>query len=211
MQSTIDRSFERLKTFDVKKVLPSLHLANEGAILDVLNQRAWGEYCLNYQWWPCFFDEVKPRQVVELGSAMGVAAICMLHSQYQDYKLFGITLEEGGIEFSYIEKGKYPNFTPVIGDDLDLSLWPKDLDLSATDIWYFDSLHSEEQLRKELELYKQFLKPGAIAVFDDIHINPGMNRVWHELEEIIPLSYKEDYGNPLHFTGYGIIQIKEKI
>lgn len=206
----LEKSFERLKTFDVNKILPALKYANEGAVIDVLNKRETGEDCLNYQWWPCFIDELKPKQIVELGSAMGVGDICMLHADYQDFKLYGITLEEGGLEFSYVEKDKYPNFFPTVGDDLDLSVWPKDLDLSKTDLWYIDSLHTEDQLRKELDLYKQFFSPGVIIVFDDIFQNPGMATVWHDLENILPIKEKIDLTpRGLHFTGYGLIQIEE--
>lgn len=210
IHEVLEKSFERLKTFDAGKFLTPLKYANEGALLDALNRRAPGEDCLNYQWWPCFIDELKPKQIVELGSAMGVGDICMLQAEYQDFKLYGITLEEGGLEFSYVEKDKYPNFFPIVGDDLDLSVWPKDLDLSKTDCWYIDSLHTEEQLRKEIELYKQFFAPGVPIVFDDIFQNPGMARVWHDLENLLPLKEKIDltpYG--LHFTGYGLIQLKD--
>ena len=108
---------------------------------------------------------------------------------------------------TYVEKGKYSNFHPVIGDDLDLNSWPKGLDLSKTDLWFFDSLHTEDQLRKELELYKPFFKKGAIILFDDIFL-PELESVWQDLENIIPVAYKTAL--PLHYTGWGLVQIGDK-
>ena len=151
---------------------------------------------------------LKPKQVVEFGGAMGVGDICMLNSSYKDFQLWSITLEEHGLEFAYVEKGKYSNFHPVIGDDLDLNSWPKGLDLSKTDLWFIDSLHTEDQLRKELELYKPFFKKGAIILFDDIYQNEGMENVWNELESFLPI--KEKHSLSLHWDGFGCVQIGEK-
>ena len=134
---------------------------------------------------------------------MGVGSIMMLQSPYQDFKLYSITLAEGGLEFSYVVD-KYNNFYPIIGDDLDLSNWPKDLDLSQTDIWYFDSLHTEEHLRKELDLYSPFFKKGTICVFDDIH-SFGLDPVWDDIKNG-KWGFTEfvDATDPLHYSGYGL-------
>lgn len=198
LKDITEESLERLKTFDVRPCLPALRAANEGAVEDVLNING----CANYQWWPIILEMLEPSQVIELGGAMGVGTIMMLQSKYQDFHLYSITLAEGGLEFSYVVD-KYPNLTMVVGDDLDLTNWPKDLDLSKTDIWYIDSLHTEVQLRRELELYTPFFKKGAIIVFDDIRM-PELYGVWKELTE----KYESvEVTNPLHYTGYGVIRI----
>ena len=193
-----EKAMEKMKTFDVHAVLPALRKANDGAIEDVLNTNG----CANYQWWPCLIEEVMPKQVVELGGAMGVGTIMMLQSKYQDFKLYSITLPENGLEFSYIADN-YPNLTKVVGDDLDLSNWPKDLDLKQTDIWYFDSEHTYKQLKAELDLYSPFFKKGAVLVFDDIR----MEGLW-ELWESLPYD-KIELTNPLHYTGYGMAVINK--
>jgi len=188
-----DKTLDRLKTFNVNNVLPALRFANEGAIEDVLNTNG----CAYYQWLPGLVDEIKPSQIVELGGAMGVASIMMLNANWHDFKLYSITLAEHGLEFSYI-KENYPNLIKVVGDDLNLDNWPKDLDLSKTDIWFLDSEHTEKQLRAELKLYTPFFKKGAIIIFDDIRM-PELFGVWEEL------SYpKIELTDPLHYSGYGL-------
>jgi hypothetical protein len=111
--------------------------------------------------------------------------------------LYSITLAEGGLEFSYVVD-KYANFIPIVGDDLDLSVWPKDLDLKKTDLWFFDSLHTREQLTKELKLYTPFFKKGTILLFDDIR----MDELW-PIWEGLPYD-KYELTDPCHYTGYGI-------
>ena len=200
-ESITQQGLERLKTFDLSllSLIPSLSKLNDGALEDVYNVNG----CANYQWASCLVDILKPPQVVELGGAMGVWDLMVLHTLPKTSHLYSITLPEQGLEYSYIDK-EYKNFHPVLGDDLDLSNWPKDLDLSKTDLWYFDSLHLEAQLRKELDLYSPFFKKGAMVLFDDIHLNDGMQRVW---DEIVAgkwgITDTYDATDPLHFTGYG--------
>ena len=187
-----DKTFERLKNFDVRPCMPALRAANQGAIEDLLNTNG----CANYQWWPGLIDEVKPKQVVELGGAMGVGTIMMLQSKWQDYHLYSITLAEGGLEFSYIVDN-YPNLTKIVGDDLDMKNW-EGVNLSKTDIWYFDSLHKREQLEKELELYTPFFHKGTVLVFDHIRM-PELWPVWKDLQ-----CDKVELTDPLHYSGYGL-------
>lgn len=197
-----EQALEKLKTFNVAPYMVALHAANEGAKNDVLNTNG----CANYQWIPGFIELLKPKQIVELGGAMGVWDVMVLNGPYQDFKLYSITLEEHGLEFAYVVD-KYENFVPIVGDDLDLKNWG-DLDLKNTDLWYFDSEHTETQLRKELDLYSPFFKKGTTIIFDDIH-SFGLDPVWNDVKagkwgkaECV------DVTDPLHFTGYGLIRIE---
>lgn len=182
-----------LRPFDIKKAMPSLKLLNSGALEDVLNTNG----CAYYQWIPNLVEDIKPHQIVELGGAMGVWDLMVLQTLPPTSKLYSITLEEHGLEFCFID-GNYPNFVPIVGDDLDLTNWPKDLDLGKTDLWFFDSKHEAEHLRKELALYSPFFKKGAILLFDDIH-SFGLESVWNDL----PYE-KYDATDPLHYSGYGV-------
>lgn len=195
LQEIIDKTFEKLKTFKVEGLLPALR-ASEGNIEDVLNING----CANYQFSTCLVDLLKPKQVVELGGAMGIWSICVLHTLPKKSKLYSITLPENGLEFSYVID-KYPNFYPIVGDDLNIRNW-KGINLKETDIWYFDSIHTEEQLRAELYLYKPFFKKGAILLFDDIRINEGMWNVWESLRY-----EKVELTDPCHWTGWGICKV----
>lgn len=195
LKEIIDRTFERMKTFNPNELVPALHYANDGAIEDVLNTNG----CANYAWCTCLIEIVKPKQVVELGGAMGVWSICVLQTLPIDSHLYSITLAEHGLEFSYV-KEKYENFTPIVGDDLDMSNW-RGMELIKTDIWYFDSLHTTEQLTKELELYKPYFRKGALLLFDDIRMDE-LWPVWDSLEY-----EKYELTNPLHYTGWGIAKV----
>jgi len=194
------QSMKKWEKFDLRSVLPALRKCSEGALEDVYNVNG----CRYYQWLPNLIDEIKPSQIVELGGAMGVSALMMLHTLPKESKLFSITLEEHGLEFSFIVD-KYENFVPVIGNDLDLSVWPKDCDLSKTDLFFFDSLHTTDQLTKELALYSPFFKKGTILLFDDIRMDE-IWPVWESLEKY-GITDKHECTNPLHWSGFGLAMV----
>lgn len=207
IQEIIDKTFERMKSFNPLIFWTPLRVASnppyDGAIWDdVMNVNG----CANYIWSACLMDVLKPAQVIELGGAMGTWSICVLQTLPSDSQLYSITLPEDGEEFKFVVD-KYPNFHPVIGDDLDLSNWPKDLDLSKTDVWYFDSLHTKEQLTKELELYKPFFKKGAILLFDDIR-EFGLWPVWGD---VVNGKYgkmeSKELTDPCHHSGWGATMV----
>lgn len=187
---------EQLKSFDVRSILPELKNVSAGSVEDVMDTPG----TCYYQWLACLLRVMKPKQIVELGGAMGTSALVMLSQMAEDQKLFTITLEEHGLEYSFI-KTNYPNLTKVIGDDLDLSLWPKDLDWSKTDLVFIDSLHTGEHLQKELDLYLPLLPKGCVVLLDDVHINDGMWETW--------LNIKQDkmYLGRLHWSGFGLFVV----
>ncbi len=166
----------------------------ERGVRDVLDKDNWGYY----QFLSTLVREKVPEQIVELGGAMGVACVAMLSELHKDSRLYSITLEEHGLEFSYVKKD-YDNFTPVIGDDLDLRQWPISLDLNKTDIWFIDSLHTEEQFVREWGLYAPFFKKGTIILVDDIML-PEMFPAW------LDIKLDKYIANTLHKpNGFGII------
>lgn len=188
-----EADFDWLTNNRIDTILPKLRALNDGALEDVLNING-NRY---YQLAPSITKVLKPKQIVELGGAMGVWDLMVLNGDYQDFTLYSITLPEHGLEFAYIVD-KYPNFVPVVGDDLDLANWPKELDLSKTDLWFFDSLHTAEQLQKELDLYTPFFKKGAVLLFDDIR----MQELW-PIWDALPYD-KHEITDPCHYSGYGI-------
>ena len=193
--------FEKVKPlweeYDLKQAEPYLKGLSDGSRRDVEDREKVGYY----QFLPCLVDYLKPRQIVELGGAMGVAALMILSSLPKDSKLYSITLEENGLEFSFIQE-KYPNFVPIVGDDLNLSNWSKDLNLGQTDLWFLDSEHSYAQFHAETELYKPFFKKGAVILIDDIKLNGEMFKGWLEFP-----GNKYDVTNWLHFSGFGLVLI----
>lgn len=198
-----DLGIGKLKSFNVRQVLPALREANSGALEDVLNING----SAYYQWIPGVITELKPKQVVELGGAMGVWSLMVLHALDPESILYSVTLPEHGLEFSFVADN-YPNFVPLIGNDLDPSIWPEETDLFSTDLWFYDSEHTEEQLRKELDYYKMFHKKGAVILVDDIH-SFGLDPVW---QDVVNGVYGKmdcyDATDPLHYSGYGICVVK---
>lgn len=194
-----EKLYKQVKEVDFTIDMKPFSKCNDGAVRDVVDTERSGYY----QWLPRLMKLNKPAQVVELGGAMGVACIAMLQTLPKTSKLYSITLEEHGLEFSFLDK-EYSNLVKIVGSDLDLNNWPADLDLSKTDIWFIDSEHSYEQVRAEIDLYKKFFKEGSILLFDDIHINDGLSRVWEEIKNEIP---GDKYESDLHYSGYGIVVV----
>ena len=200
LQEIIDETFEKMKMFKPQVLLPALRAADNdtygGTIWDdVMNTNG----CANYQFSTCLVDLLKPTQIVELGGAMGAWSVCILQTLSAESQLYSITVAEEGKEFMFVVD-KYPNFHPIVGDDLNMDNW-KGVDLAKTDIWYIDTIHTAEHLKKELELYTPFFKKGALVLFDDIRMN-DMFSVW----ESLPYEKKE-LTDPCHHTGWGICRI----
>ena len=174
-------------------ILPSLsHVQN----MDDVNNQALSKY---YRYLTALMLQLKPRSVVELGGAMGTGTLMMLAGLPEDTPVYSITLAEHGLEFSFIPH-KPDNLRAVVGDDLDLSLWPEDLDWDLVDFMFIDTIHTYDQVKKELALYGPLLREGTIVAFDDIHLNEGMVRAWEE----IPwnkISLPE-----LHHSGWGLVE-----
>lgn len=195
---TAKELFEQVKPlwekYDLTKAEPYLKGLSDGSRNDILNKQEVGYY----QFLPCLIEYLNPKICLELGGAMGAASLMMLSSLPKESRLYSITLAEQGLEFSFV-KEKYPNFVPIVGNDLDLNNWPNDLDLNQTDLWFFDSEHNYDQLKAEYNLYKPFFKKGTVILIDDIKINTEMYRAWLEFE-----CDKFDASVYLHWSGFGI-------
>lgn len=102
-ESVYLKGIELQKSFSLQGLLPALRAANEGAIADVKNT----EGCLYYQWSSALMEWLKPKQVVELGGAMGVWDVCVLHNLPKESKLYSVTLQEpNGIMYNSIHDCK---------------------------------------------------------------------------------------------------------
>lgn len=188
---------ELLRRYDVSPILTHMGLVGEGQIREVKNIN--DRQNLYYQWLACLMRLLKPKQVVELGAAAGISTVMMASELPQDSKLYSVDIDPN-IAWMWMDR-EYPQVVKILGDDLDLSIYPRDCDLSKTEVWFIDSLHTEEQLRKELALYTPFFKKGAVVVFDDIRV-PGLDKVWDEL----PYD-KCETTTPNHYQGFGHVII----
>ena len=144
---------------------------------------------------------LKPKQVCELGSAAGTSALMMLSTLPKDSLLCALTIPEPEGEFRYI-KEDYPNLKLIRGNSLHVNDW-NDVDLSQTDIWFFDTDHQYALIHAELELYDLYFKKGSIVFVDDINLNEGMKRAWSEIKYAkIELNDLHSYKN----TGFGMFR-----
>ena len=121
----------------------------------------------------------KPKQVIELGAGWGNSTIMIGSVMPPDSKFYSVDLGLLKPPWGYLDQ-YYPSLTRILGNDLDLSLYPEGTQLEKTDIWYIDSEHTARHFRQELELYSPYFKKGAIVACDDIHLN-DMEIVWNKL------------------------------
>ena len=166
-----------LRSYDIGPIFHHLELVGDGQKLEVMNQAKNGD-TLYYQYLACMVRFLQPRQVVELGAANGVSSIMMLTEMPKDSKLYSVDIDPS-IAWKWM-KHDYPQLVKVLGDDLNMAIWPGDVDLGKTDLWFIDTLHLKGQLEKELALYKPYFNKSAVVVLDDIRI-PGMWEVWEGL------------------------------
>lgn len=189
-----DRVFNLLKDYklpmDDLVGVSSAHIENE-----IKNGNGHNLY---YQWLACLTNLLNPKQVVELGAASGISTIMIATELPQKSALYSVD-NDPTIAWKWMAKD-YPQLVKILGDDLDLSIFPKGMELQATDLWFVDTLHTKKQLTKEIELYSPFWKQGAVVVFDDIGL-PGMKEVWQSLR------YDKYESNLLHYSGFGFIVI----
>lgn len=183
-----------VRDFSIEPLMNRFQLVGSGQQEEILNKS--GRPNLYYQWLYCLMKLLKPKQVIELGAAAGISTEMMALAT--DAKIISVDCDPQSWRWMDAE---FPNVTKVLGDDLDLSLYPLNVVLEDTDIWFIDSLHEESQLQKEIDLYSPFWKRGSVVVFDDININPGMRKVWDSL------NFDKFENNLLHWSGFGLLLV----
>lgn len=195
---------ELVRGYDVYPVLQHMSKVGEGQIREVKNEN--DRTNLYYQWLACVIKLLKPQQVVELGAAAGISTIMMATELPKDAKLYSVD-NDPDTAWKWMDK-EYPQVIKILGDTRDIGIWkPSGMhpavhigrSLEGVDVWFFDSLHTQDQLEAELKLYTPFFKKGAVLVFDDIHMNSGMEKVWNDL----PYD-KQDISTPCHWSGFGL-------
>ena len=139
----------------------------------------------------------QPKNVVELGTSIGRSALFMMTDLPKDSTL--TTIELGSFQRTDLRPFENdPRLRIVYGDDTEQSVVnqvPKDIDFL-----YIDSLHEEEHLRKEWEIYRKLLVPNqnTLVVLDDIRLDAGMASFWESL------TYEKYESKDLHFSGFGV-------
>jgi len=181
-----------LADLDMDEIRKYLKDVNEGSMADINNI----PMSLYYRYLSALVKVIKPKRVVEMGSAGGASALMMLATLPKRSALYAMTLKEPEGEFRFIKKD-YPNLTLIRGNNLELGHWD-DVDLFETDLFFFDTKHTYEQLHAEMKLYDQFFKKGTIVLIDDIRLNEGMTKAWDEIK------YDKLSLPDLHHSGFGM-------
>lgn len=188
-----DKIMALVKEYDVNKILPDMSLVGAGQIEEVKNTS--GRPNLYYQWLACLMKLVQPAQVVELGAAAGISTMMMASEMPIDSRLYSVDIDPT-LGWKWMSK-EYPQVVKILGDDLNMAIWPGNVDLGKTDVWFLDALHTYKQLSAELELYKPYFKKGAILVFDDIQMSE-LRPIW----EALPYD-KFETSDFNHYSGFG--------
>lgn len=185
---------ELVREFDTGTLKDHLELVGDGQKLEVENKNPQGEN-LYYQWLSCLVKLLKPKQIVELGPAAGISTIMMATQKPKDSVLYSVDIDKD-LAWKWM-KYDYPGLHKILGDDLDMTIWNEHGDLNQTDIWFLDTLHTKDQLQKEIDLYSTFWKKGAVVVVDDIRMK-GLWDIWQSL----PYD-KCETTHPNHYSGFG--------
>jgi cephalosporin hydroxylase len=183
---------ERVKRFEFWPLSDALSMVEPAHILEIKDET--GRANRYYQWLAGLMQVVEPAQVVELGAAAGMSTVMLLEHMPKNSILFSVDIDP--LAWRWVKKD-YSNLVKVTGDDTDMNIWPEGTPLGNTDVWWIDSLHTEDHLRKELQLYSPYFKKGAIVVLDDINLE-DMRKVWDEL----PYD-KLETTHPNHYDGFG--------
>ena len=150
---------------------------------------------------------LRPRRVLELGTDIGRSALYMMTQLPPEGALE--TVEAGTQETVDLAPFKGdPRLKVIRADDTseaclrELNLMPEHFMTRPIDLLFADSVHTFEHTMGVFTTYRPFMRPGGIMVFDDIHLDPGMELFWRSVMEP-----KVDCGLDIHFSGFGFVQI----
>jgi predicted O-methyltransferase YrrM len=148
-------------------------------------------------------SQLRPRNVLELGTSIGRSGLFMMLALPPESKF--TTIEMG----SWMRGDLAPFFDDnrlriVYGSDVDNAVYSP-LELKDVDLLFIDTVHEIEHVKKEWSIYSKVLSPGALVVMDDIHLNDGMSTFW----DSIPYE-KMDVGLDVHLSGFGMFRFNEQ-
>ena len=182
------------KRIDMARVMPYIQHVEAGSWADIVQGHA--KY---YKYLPLVVEMEQPKQIVELGSAAGTSALMMLSHLPKDGHLYAISVPEPEGEFRFI-KEDFDNLTLIRGSSIDPKSY-EGFNPRETDIWFWDTDHTYEQIKAEYEFCRKWLKPGALVFVDDITLNKGLRKFWKEIEDPkFELNNWHSYSN----AGFGV-------
>jgi len=145
---------------------------------------------------------LKPKQVVELGGHEGRTTSMFLAALPETSTVIVV---DSQYKMPYVDD---PRCIKLFGDDLNMDLY-QGIDLSKTDIWFIDTVHTKEQLEKEFNAFQQYWHPGTIVLVDDIWADEKHgDREFTSKEYWKTIPYDKINIDKLHRSyGFGIIVV----
>jgi len=144
---------------------------------------------------------LRPRNVLELGTSVGMSALYMASAAAENESGTVVTLEGADalaeIASESFERADLSNVEIVRGafrDTLSAVLENR----AAFDFAFIDGHHDEIATKQYWNAVASALSNGSVVVFDDIHWSAGMEQAWSEIRadrRLLPL---------LDIYGYGI-------
>ena len=152
-------------------------------------------------WLYALVRETKPKQVIELGAHWGMSTHMMLSALGEESKLYSVDIKP---DWRLVQDD--PRLVKVIGRSEEPSIFPPDVDLSSTDLWFIDTEHTYEQIQKEFSVYEKFWKKGAVVVLDDVlyfdeRPQHTVYKFWDELDR------EKVTSDTLHVSGFGMFVV----
>lgn len=146
---------------------------------------------------------LKPKHIVELGNREGLGILSIFESikKYDDVKLTTIDIiNDLRYVPDFIKNSEKVDF--VFGDVLDHDTIEAVKNNGPIDMILFDTIHTEEQLRKEWNTYEPLLSDTALVLIDDIY-HETKYKFFEKIKHDKIVDYK------MHSTGFGIVFYKK--
>lgn len=123
----------------------------------------------------------KAENVLELGTSLGITT-AYLASPSADIKC--ISLEGSpavaAIAGENFEKLEINNAKVKVGN-IDETLRPALDEMGSVDVVFFDANHRKEPVLKYFLQCLNYIHPGTVFIFDDIHWSADMEKAWHAI------------------------------
>lgn len=171
-----------------------------------------------------FLEKEKPKNVLEIGTQFGGTFYlwCKLATGKKisidlvggDYGGVGkLEVDERNVNFraKWFPNDNTINF--VEGNSNDPAILKQALDIlngEPIDFLFIDGDHSYEGVKRDFEIYSQFVKKGGYVAFHDVNIikNCGVDKFWNELEgEKIEFNDHTSWVGGPPMGGIGVLKI----
>ena len=148
-------------------------------------------------------EPLAPRAVLEIGVASGGTTLLFCHLVGPEGRVVGLDITDSLLPKRLVED---PRFTLILGDSGSPAVHNAVTALGLQfDVILIDGNHESDAAARDTELYLPLLRPGGLAVWHDIRLEPpnGIKPLWYgRLKHELP-GTTEYYVRPDN-NGYGL-------